>query len=373
MADDSKNPKSAEGENKVGGEVNGAPKEVTKEASKEEENSPDLLNPEESKNALKEFAADDLFQVEDMPESNELSERRKKTKNRLNELAKVDNPAEDGAEIFGEEGGLMDLLRESKLSGKHIKFCCGGLLVMALFVGAIYGAVKGYDYFKGRVPPADQDPGGETASEDSSDAFTDVSLWSGILVGGEEVTEDGTTVSAENIGENFDSDEYAQFVGDFGKMYNAMQVNVNELLDKSTDRTATLDAYIKELQNLRSMGGQNLARLTEESDQISSRYNEIEGEKSNLESQFFDKLKALDGYASTNALEEYIVSAQNVVRLRAEYLARQKLIAYYENVIADMELRSRDVELNREALIKGVQVVDIKDSDINLIIDESQL
>ena len=92
----------------------------------------------DSKDVLKGLG-DAVFEVEDMPESNELQERRRKTKSRLQELSNTEgeNPdAEEGA--FEEESGLMDLLREANLSTRHLKFCCSGVLLVAVLIGLFF-------------------------------------------------------------------------------------------------------------------------------------------------------------------------------------------------------------------------------------------
>ena len=68
-----------------------------------------------------------------------------------------------------------------------------------------------------------------------------------------------------------------------------------------------------------------------------------------------------------------MVRGEQVVNIRAQYLARLKLVEYYELVLTSMERRINDIDLNEEALIKGIQVVEIAGSDLDLIIQEDEL
>ncbi|MFA5793283.1 MAG: hypothetical protein WC897_05475 [Candidatus Gracilibacteria bacterium] len=347
--------------------------EKLSELKKKEDEEASLPAPsEESLKVLNEFNVGEVLEVEEMPESNELQERRKKTKNRLKELAEVDStPQEDAS--FEEEGGIMDILKEANLSGRHVKFCCGGVLALALILAIIFGGFKGLSYLKNRTVVPDP---GEASDSGNSDGYdvTDSSIWVAVLVGEKELAPDGATSSGENLGEGYPgSSELARKIDDFGSIYESMQVDINELLDQSIDRTSVLDSYTKELKYLNNLGENNLFELNAQASSLVALFDEVDGEKGNAESKFFDRMKELDAYASAGALEDFIVKAEQSVRLRAEYQARKKLISYYESIIVDVGARISDIEFNREALIKGIQVVDVSGSDINLIIDESEL
>jgi len=204
--------------------------------------------------------------------------------------------------------------------------------------------------------------------------YADPSVIAGVMVGDEVAEEDEALEAGEGLGEELVSeDELAAMISDFAAMYEAMEVDVVEMLDASRDRQDTLDSYQNELNYLIYVGGQNLDKLVEDSELLAAKFAETEEYKNALEVRFFEKMRELDAYGSTAALDAFIVEAEEIVRLRAEYSARQKLVAYYAAILEQMQLRVTDIELNEEALVKGVQVVDIAGSDIDLIIDESEL
>lgn len=331
----------------------------------------------DSQNLLREFDQAGL-EVAAMPESNELQERRKKTKNRLRELAEVGGPEEeDSGEAFEkEEGGLMDLLQEANLSKRQVGFCCGGVLALILLIAMAYGGYQAWDKWQSSRPtdetPVEETP--ETPVEETPiSSYPDSSLSAGWMVG-QSTEADGSTALGENLGAAGSSDdELAQQIVDFSKIYEAMQVDVNQLLDQSTDRNTALAEYEQQLNYLLYLGRQNQEKLTDESAALEQQFAAIENQKDTQEERFFTKLRNLDGFATTAALESFIADGQEIVRLRAHYQARQKLLSYYELVLVSLSARISDIQLNERALIEGIQVVDIEGSDINLIIDQAEL
>lgn len=302
----------------------------------------------------------------------------------------ADMPGEEGA-FQGDAGGLKELLAEANLSTRHLKFCCGGVVFIGLLVAGAYFGIRFIQGLEDRPDPVvEEEPEvveevkevpeeevvveEETSSSSDEYGFLDPSVMTGVMVGEEEAQPDAGTQAGEDLGEALVSDDaLAQMIRDFAEMYEAMQVDVNELLDQSSDRQAAYDDYRNELNYLLYVGRQNTEQLEADSERLVAKFAAVEDEKDNWEERFFTELRDLDAYASVAALDEFIVSGEEVVRLRAEYLARQKLLEYYAIVMESMELRVTDLEFNEEALVKGVRVVDIEGSDIDLIIQESEL
>ncbi len=280
--------------------------------------------------------------------------------------------APDGA--GEEESGLFDLLREANLSTRHLKFCCGGVLGLFILVGLYFGGKALWNLWESRPDEPDVEEPVEVPDDEEEAGLLDPSILGGILVGEEEPDEDEALGAGQNLGEQETSeDAFTQSIIDFASLYEAMQVNVNELLAQSNERRDTLEEYQNQLHYFLYVGEQNMEALEEESQSLLTRFEAREEEKAAAEERYFSELKDLDAYAAVAALEAFTLDAEEIVRLRAQYNARQKLLSYYENVLASMELRVRDLDLNQEALIKGVQVVDIEGSDLDLIIDEDEL
>lgn len=370
MSDDTKNP------NQLG--EDGSSESLTEAQSEE------VLNTEgNSKHVLDDLDELGGLEVASMPESNELQERRRKIKNRLQELSAIDEGSERaaGAAFDEDEAGLMDLLREMNLSGKTLKSCLGVLVGLAVLVGLFFGGKTLVQLWQDRPvqenpneEPDEPDETGEPQEPDESYSFLDPTLYSGILVGEDEPEQDPSTEVGENLGDNEDeTDLLTRSINDFTLLFESLQVDVNELLNQSSNRYEAIEDYLNELDYLQYLGRQNLAALEESSETSVQTFNSIEAAKNEHEEQFFSELQDLDAPAALSALNAFVAKGEVLVRLRAEHSALQQLIGYYEQALEALAIRQKDVELNREALIKGVQVVEVQGSTLNLILDEDEL
>jgi len=326
-------------------------------------------------------AADRLSQpggleVEEMPESNELQNRLNKTKQSLQDISPIIAENDVGAAFGDNSSGLMDMFKEANLSPRHLRFCCGGVFVVLIFAGLIFGGIKFVNYLQDRPDNVDvvKDEVIDKPVEDVIYDTLDPTIYGNILIG-EDVSEvDPTTVLGEGLGEElFSDDSLALMIVDFAEIFEAMQVNVQDMLDQSRDREETLKEYQTELNYLLYLGRQNLVLLEEENLEIKVAFDLAVEKKLEFEKNFFNDLRELDSYATVESLDAFIVSSQDGVELKAKYKARDKLMSYYTLLIGNMELRVTDIDLNEEALVKGIQVVNITGSDIDLIIDESEL
>jgi hypothetical protein len=330
----------------------------------------------DSKDVLSQIDEEGGLQVAEMPESSELQLRRQEAKKQaMRELNSNENAEGDGMFNENEEGGLMDLLREANLSTRHLKFCCGGVVVLLLLVGLVFGGKAAWNWWKDR--PQEEEPEepmiDEPVEEPDDYSFLDPSIMSGIMVGEDQAEEDDATSTGEDLGDQDYEDTFTQQIDDFARIYSALQTDVNELLNKSSDRYDALKDFENELGYLKYLAEQNLEDLVVESENLVGKFNAVEEAKDEAEAQFFEKLQDLDAPAATGMLDVFVAHAEDVVRLRAEFSAREKLISYYEEALEVLEVRIRDISLNEEALIKGVQVVEVEGSNLNLIIDEDSL
>ncbi|MEK9159189.1 MAG: hypothetical protein AAB383_00515 [Patescibacteria group bacterium] len=366
MAEDGKNPNTP-----------GMPEEPVKQVDTGFEES--LETDSDSRTVLEEIEQPGSLEVEDMPESNELQERRRKVKNRLQELSNIggEMPSSDEDVFDEEESGLMDLLREANLSPRHLKFCCSGILVVLLLVGFVFGGKAALNWWQERpdeeTPVEEPDEPVETPADDDY-SFLDPSVLGGILVGEDSGEEDPATGVGEDLGDNSDSgDSFSDQINDFAKIFESLQVDVNELLNQSNNRLSTLRDYEGELNYHLFLAVQNLETLQAESNGLAEKFAAVEEDKERLELNFFERLQDLDAPAVNGALNAFVEAGQDIVRLRAEFNARQKLISYYEQAVVALELRIADIGFNEEALVKGVRVVDLEGSTLDLIIQGEDL
>lgn len=326
------------------------------------------LNSEETKKVASNLDQPGALEVEEMPESTELQDRRNKTKETLKGTVDVDSVPSSAA-FADDSGGIGGLLKEANLSTRHFKFCCSGIFVILFLIAISWGGIKAWDWFQDR-------PEDEVVEDVPETDYQELEkgVQSGVIVGESEVEIDVGTDVAVEIGEESTSDSLLEeFIDEAGQMYELLQVNVQDMLDQSRDRQESLDEYVDELSFVLRVGQDNLDLLELHKANIEIKFDATEEVKNNLELAFFEDLKNFNANASVNELNEFTDEAELASYLKAQFAVREKLISYYEILIDSVALRLTDIDLNEEALVKGVQVVDIKGSDLDLIIDESQL
>lgn len=318
------------------------------------------------------------LQVAEMPESSELQKRRQQTKAKLREFSEGMGEEESNAFADTESGGLRDILSEAGLSTRHLKFCLGLLVLAGLVLGGFFGGskiLKLIGDFDFSTPETVEDTDESTSnSASSAGGLFDDDIETGIRIGFEESYKDYATSAGESLGSSASSrEEYAQMVEDFGTLYNLLEVDVNDLLDQSNDRSFELHKYVAELEQSLNKAELNLRKLEREEEDLVDDFESADSEKSDYEEEFFAALGDLDGDGANQNLEDFIDSAKETTEIRANYRARVKLSIYFERGIEAATLRLKDLNYNAEALVKGVRVVDIAGSDLNLVIDESEL
>lgn len=333
------------------------------------------------------------LQVEQMPESDELVKRRESTQSQLKETAVVPEPVAvpDSTgmdDVFDDGGGVMDLLREANLTPRHLRFCCGGILGVLLLGLLVWG---GWSFFTREKsvedpviepdPVVDEDPEVEVPDYSGQPEYTvtvpeaiDPSLWAGILGGQIELGDDLSTDLGQDLGEqDYSEDQFTQMVLDLSAALAAVELDVNQMLDASTQRRASLEEYRETLRYMQYQGGRNQEALAAQLQGLAQSLEQASSQKSDAEELFFERLSQLDAFASSAALNQFIVRSASANELQAQLSARRKLLEYYDLILKALDARLRAVELNEEALVKGVRVVEVEGSGIDLVLDESEL
>jgi len=157
------------------------------------------------------------------------------------------------------------------------------------------------------------------------------------------------------------------------RLQNAFKTDIHELLSKSPDREQALELHIKDLNTVQNDAKETVQQIKEKMDEIKVEYNQVGTLKDQLEKDFFNSMDSLEGTDANDILNQFIDVSKRYTVLKAQYSALDKTNQLFQVAVKNMETRIKDIEYNRAALIKGVKVVDIKGSDLELIIQESQL
>ncbi len=161
---------------------------------------------------------------------------------------------------------------------------------------------------------------------------------------------------------------FAKYITQFKLMENAYQVDINKLLNQSTDRRARFKSQLALMNALYKEANETLGEVQQEMDITNGELTKRTTEQNTTEKSFFEQMTALNGQVAEGLLSDFTRSAQQVVTLKARYRALQKLAALYTNGLPRFERRIRDLELNQEPLISGLKVYDVAGSDLELIV-----
>ncbi len=295
---------------------------------------------------------------------------------------------------------VEQLLHEANLTTRHLKFCCGVLvLIGAIILAGFFLAPKlingDFSIFDGEdsdpievvesddtvdeIPDATPDEVTPTTADSSDQVWVDPSIYIGLLLGNPEMDLEGDTGvdSSVLIGTEEDMIDYSSrlqtFVADLESLYNLYFVDVDTLLDASTNRAETLDEHIQELKDYYNLGVDHYDEIEELQVEMSAQFDENEISKDSSEALVFLNLKEFDAMSAEEQLLLFIELKQVEVDLKARFYVFENVQTTYESYLISMFKRIKDFELNREALIADVQVVDVEGSDLDLILTEFEL
>lgn len=168
-------------------------------------------------------------------------------------------------------------------------------------------------------------------------------------------------------------DRIASYMNMLTRLQNAFATDIHQLLDRTQNREQELEFHLRELRDLHTEAEFTVEEVNEEKDELKIKFNEVTAEKDALEEAFFSATEKLEGNKANEILNEFIDVSQEQIDLRAEFNALDKLSEFFDVAIRNMDARIRDIQFNKKALIEGVRVVDIKGSDLELIIEEAEL
>jgi len=171
----------------------------------------------------------------------------------------------------------------------------------------------------------------------------------------------GLVVEADDV-------RFYRYIGLLRDVQNVYNVDIYNLMDISVDRRLALDNHIKLLESLLNDANSSILEINRILENLSVAYNGSLTQKNFAEKQFFQSTQNLLGRNAYSYLHSFVLSSQNYVEQRAYANAYLVVRDMMVNSVSALEPRYRDVVANREALIKGIHVFDIPDSDIDAII-----
>ena len=163
---------------------------------------------------------------------------------------------------------------------------------------------------------------------------------------------------------------YQSYVAHLAKIDNAMAVDLYEYLSRNVDRRGVLRDHVLLLNQLLFNGESIQATFQQEMNALDAEYDSLSIAKDEYENGYFDSISGFQGDNSYNYLQLFVDAGQRQVKLKAYYNALSTLDELYEPKLFKLRARIQDITLNSDALIKGVRVFEVHDSNIDAIILE---
>jgi|GEM_PF-3530903 hypothetical protein len=165
---------------------------------------------------------------------------------------------------------------------------------------------------------------------------------------------------------------FSQYIANISQIQNILNTDVNAVINASSNRKASFDSLLESFQNLLTVSNENADFVKKEVITLRESVRVLSEKVAAAERLFnADIAKFLPGKTSED-LDSYILLARDHRDAKARLGAFSKVDQYYQVAIAKLTARVRDIRDNEDALIKGVKVFDIKNSDLNLIIYDGQ-
>lgn len=142
-----------------------------------------------------------------------------------------------------------------------------------------------------------------------------------------------------------------------------LQVDVPDLLNRSTSRSAAFDAYLEGLEDAIVTGEQYRQKLEQQLDDVYEERRAQRREASQIQSELNIALRSQD-YGTAGELQEQLIEAEGALaEVQAREDEKRSIISLFEELL-QVGLERRDAMVaNREAILAGITVVELPGID----------
>lgn len=162
-------------------------------------------------------------------------------------------------------------------------------------------------------------------------------------------------------------DRFERYVNTILQVQNILNTDVAALLNVQTNRKVALDNLIESFDNLMKVTEENAALVAKEVITMRENDTALRSKLLSQEKLFTSSLSKFLPSESKQQLDEYLALAKEQSEVKAQLGAMAKIDKYYQVATVKLQARIRDIKANQDALVKGVTVFDIKNSDLNII------
>lgn len=163
-------------------------------------------------------------------------------------------------------------------------------------------------------------------------------------------------------------ESFVSYIDLLRRMENLYNTDVYNLVNLAVDRRAALNVHLIEMDSAVSEGLAVYELLRQQLEVLDIEYEKVISQRDLYENAFFEDITALKGQDSYYKLGLFTEFSQTALKIKAEYNAKRTIRDMLINALNILRPRYKDISTNAEALIKGVKVFDLPDSDIDAII-----
>lgn len=156
--------------------------------------------------------------------------------------------------------------------------------------------------------------------------------------------------------DEFEEDESFALLEDLGSL---LQVDVMDMLNRSTNRPAAFDIYMDNLVDLGTRGEGHLERLEQQLDEVQDARRLQRREAARIQRALNESIRGQD-YASASGLQRQVIEAETELsRIESEEDERRNVIRLFEKLLKIADERLVAMRQNRALLIAGLRVVEV--------------
>ncbi len=138
-----------------------------------------------------------------------------------------------------------------------------------------------------------------------------------------------------------------------------LRIDVREMLNREANREAAYDRYVTSLQSHASKAESRLRSLQNREEELQDDEQRLKRNVRELENDLETAIQAGEGRSTSALMTDVLNQQTRLAQVSTELAVVALLVNSYEDVIDPLNERLSAVTANEDALIKGVQVVDI--------------
>jgi hypothetical protein len=143
------------------------------------------------------------------------------------------------------------------------------------------------------------------------------------------------------------------------KLIALLTIDIQEHLNRVGDRAAALRSYEAALSRLFLQGQERLQKIQGGVQTAEEEERELTRRIREFEKALDEAMRGEGEQSAKNLIEDLLESRRNLARTEGDLRTFQSLQEVYSDVLGPLERRLHAIDVNRDALVKGVRVIDV--------------